>query len=77
VISAACITLIVNYIITDFVLTLKIGIPVYCMSMNPRRRQIACGFNGVIRIYGLDESKFIHHINGLDISFYMCIEYFY
>ncbi|XP_071170422.1 uncharacterized protein [Mytilus edulis] len=39
-----------------------IGIPVYCMAMNPWKKQIVCGFNGAIRIYGLDESKEMGHI---------------
>lgn len=48
----------------------QIGIPVYCMAMNPWKKQIVCGFNGAIRIYGLDESKFDTGVKTLVLNYF-------
>ncbi|XP_050413765.1 uncharacterized WD repeat-containing protein alr3466 [Patella vulgata] len=39
-----------------------IGLPVYCMAINPRRHQLVCGVNGGIRVYMLDEGKECGHV---------------
>ncbi|KAJ8303914.1 hypothetical protein KUTeg_017497 [Tegillarca granosa] len=36
---------------------ISIGMPVYCMAINPRRKHLVCGVNGGIRVYALDEKK--------------------
>ncbi|XP_076443785.1 uncharacterized protein LOC143282138 isoform X2 [Babylonia areolata] len=41
---------------------IKIGMPVYCMAINPRRHQLVCGVNGGIRVYALDEERECGHI---------------
>ncbi|XP_053405199.1 uncharacterized protein LOC123523222 isoform X1 [Mercenaria mercenaria] len=45
---------------------ITIGVPVYCMAINLRRYQLACGVNGGIRVYALDENKESGHV--IDIS---------
>lgn len=41
---------------------IKVGMPVYCMALNPRRHQLVCGVNGGIRVYGLDEERECGHV---------------
>lgn len=40
------------------------------MAMNPWKKQIVCGFNGAIRIYGLDESKFDKGVKTLVLNYF-------
>ena len=35
----------------------QVGVPVYCMTINPRRGQMVCGVNAGIRVFELDEGK--------------------
>ncbi|KAK7116215.1 uncharacterized WD repeat-containing protein alr3466-like [Littorina saxatilis] len=39
-----------------------IGMPVYCMAINPRRHQLVCGVNGGIRVYALDGERECGHL---------------
>ncbi|KAL8562628.1 hypothetical protein ACOMHN_011200 [Nucella lapillus] len=41
---------------------IRIGMPVYCMAINPRRHQLVCGVNGGIRVYALDEERDCGHV---------------
>lgn len=41
---------------------IKIGMPVYCMALNPRRHQLVCGVNRGIRVYKLDEERECGHV---------------
>ncbi|XP_048258792.1 uncharacterized WD repeat-containing protein alr3466-like [Haliotis rufescens] len=41
---------------------IQIGVPVYCLALNPRRHQLVCGVNGGIRVYSLDENKECGHV---------------
>ncbi|XP_059165911.1 uncharacterized WD repeat-containing protein alr3466-like [Physella acuta] len=44
--------------------TVNMGVPVYCMTVNPRRRQLVCGINGGVRVYALyEETGSGHYIN--------------
>ncbi|XP_041369826.1 uncharacterized WD repeat-containing protein all2124-like [Gigantopelta aegis] len=40
---------------------IKMGIPIYCMAINPRRTQLVCGVNGGIRVYNMDERRECGH----------------
>ncbi|KAK2188036.1 hypothetical protein NP493_146g02006 [Ridgeia piscesae] len=42
--------------------TIVIGMPVYCMALNPRRQQLICGVNGGLQIFALDSEKSCGHV---------------
>ncbi|KAL8618662.1 hypothetical protein ACOMHN_048838 [Nucella lapillus] len=41
---------------------IKIGIPVFCMALLPRRHQLLCGVNKAVRVYALDEDRVSGHM---------------
>lgn len=51
---------------------IPIGMPVYCMAINPRRHQLVCGVNGGIRVYALDENRDSGHVINNDVLFIAC-----
>ncbi|XP_021366602.1 uncharacterized protein LOC110458939, partial [Mizuhopecten yessoensis] len=51
---------------------IPIGMPVYCMAINPRRHQLVCGVNGGIRVYALDENRLSGHVIDNDVLFVAC-----
>ena len=46
-----------NVPVLTLVLIAQIGMPVYCMAVNPRRHQLLCGVSGGIRVYDLDDGE--------------------